>query len=84
MQGAPISAGEDRYLPLDAPTLPEKLKDLGYSTKLVGKWHLGCSVRNATPTYRGFDYHFGYWNGFISYIEHEAFSSQTEVGKSLM
>lgn len=43
------------------------LKDVGYSTHLIGKWHLGSHKKHFTPTFRGFDSHFGYWNGFISY-----------------
>jgi len=43
------------------------MKELGYSTHLVGKWHLGYYQKRFTPTQRGFDSHFGYWNGFISY-----------------
>ncbi|GJQ71995.1 hypothetical protein Trydic_g14433 [Trypoxylus dichotomus] len=69
-QGTPITAGEDRSIPLDMPTLPERLKELNYSTHLVGKWHLGTAYRNVTPTRRGFDTHYGYWNGYIGYFNH--------------
>ncbi|KAB0791134.1 hypothetical protein PPYR_02934 [Photinus pyralis] len=69
-QGLPIRSGEDRHLPLELETLPLKLKQLGYGTALIGKWHLGFSHRNATPTYRGFDYHVGYWTGLINYFDH--------------
>ncbi|KAK5637923.1 hypothetical protein RI129_012218 [Pyrocoelia pectoralis] len=68
-QGLPIRSGENRYLPLQMETLPLKLKQLGYNTSLIGKWHLGFSYRNTTPTYRGFDYHFGYWTGLVNYFD---------------
>lgn len=68
MQGDPIRAGENRSLPLDQITLPQRLKDLGYKTNLVGKWHLGAAYKASTPTRKGFDYHFGYWNGFVGYF----------------
>jgi len=55
------------------------LKDLGYSTHLVGKWHLGANKNQHTPVKRGFDSHFGYWNGFISYRN----STHSTVNKSL-
>jgi hypothetical protein len=36
------------------------LKQVGYSTMAVGKWHVGCYVKEMTPTYRGFDNHVGF------------------------
>ncbi|KAF7285905.1 arylsulfatase B-like isoform X2 [Rhynchophorus ferrugineus] len=70
LQGTPIKAGEDRPLPNDIETLPMKLKQLGYKTHLVGKWHLSSARRKDLPTARGFDSHFGYWNGYIGYFDH--------------
>ncbi|CAB3385356.1 Hypothetical predicted protein [Cloeon dipterum] len=70
MQGYPLSPSEPRALPLDHKTLPEYLKDLGYQTHLVGKWHLGYYDWKFTPLARGFDTHFGYMNGFVGYYDH--------------
>lgn len=72
----PLSAGENRFIPLEMPILPEKLKELGYSTHLVGKWHLGAAYRNVTPTKRGFDTHYGYWNGYIGYFNYDSINTQ--------
>ncbi|KAL3189372.1 hypothetical protein MRX96_002688 [Rhipicephalus microplus] len=47
---------------LSVPTLAERLKDLGYKTHALGKWHLGYSSIDYTPTRRGFDTFFGYYN----------------------
>eukprot|EP00463_Aulacantha_scolymantha_P005849 TRINITY_DN725_c0_g1_i1.p1 TRINITY_DN725_c0_g1~~TRINITY_DN725_c0_g1_i1.p1 ORF type:complete len:331 (+),score=64.38 TRINITY_DN725_c0_g1_i1:136-993(+) len=44
-------------------TLPRKLKQVGYSTHAVGKWHLGCSTPDHTPQGRGFDTSLGYFAG---------------------
>lgn len=65
-----MSAGENRSIPYNMSTMPEKLKELGYKTHLVGKWHLGAGYRNVTPTARGFDSFFGYWNGYIGYYDY--------------
>jgi arylsulfatase A-like enzyme len=69
MQGLPILAAEPRGLP-SVKILPQYLKDLGYVTRAVGKWHLGFCRKEFTPTYRGFDSHLGYWTGSISYYDH--------------
>ncbi|NXO13885.1 ARSG Arylsulfatase, partial [Oriolus oriolus] len=45
-------------LPLNETTLAEVLREAGYSTGAVGKWHLGHHGRHH-PNSRGFDYYFG-------------------------
>lgn len=80
LQGFPIIAGVPLALPLNEKILPQYLKDLGYSTHLVGKWHLGANKNQHTPIKRGFDSHFGYWNGFISY-RNSTHSTGSMVGK---
>ncbi|KAI4454939.1 arylsulfatase [Holotrichia oblita] len=52
-------------------TLPERLRELNYTSHLVGKWHLGSAYQNVTPTGRGFDSHYGYWNGYMGYFSHQ-------------
>lgn len=68
MQHSVILEMEPRGLPLKEKLLPEYLREAGYSTHAVGKWHLGFFRREYTPTYRGFDSHYGYWNGFQDYF----------------
>jgi len=50
--------------------LPEYLKDLGYDTHIIGKWHLGYCNEAYLPTRRGFNSHYGYWLGAEDYFEH--------------
>lgn len=57
-------------LPLDERTLPQALKEAGYSTAIVGKWHLGHSAPEYLPTRRGFDRQYGHYNGALDYFTH--------------
>lgn len=48
-----------KHLSLDCVTLPEMLKEAGYTTGIIGKWHLtGYAIQGATetpPNEHGFD-----------------------------
>ena len=45
-------------LPLKEITLAKTLKDIGYSTAIIGKWHLGVGANKTyLPTNHGFDYY---------------------------
>jgi arylsulfatase A-like enzyme len=57
-------------LPLEERTLPQALKEAGYTTALVGKWHLGHCERAYLPTQRGFDFQYGHYNGALDYFQH--------------
>ncbi|XP_071452644.1 arylsulfatase J-like [Hetaerina americana] len=72
MQHSVLYGAEPRGLPLTEFLLPEYLRDLGYATHAVGKWHLGFYKDEHTPTHRGFDSHLGFWTGHHDYFDHTA------------
>lgn len=45
-------------------TLPERLREEGYTTWHIGKWHIGDLERTAWPDHQGFDHWFGFLNQF--------------------
>ncbi len=47
-----------------------KLRQVGYRTHQVGKWHLGCQMQWMTPAGRGFDSSFGYLTGGEDHYTH--------------
>ncbi|XP_070188633.1 arylsulfatase B-like [Littorina saxatilis] len=67
-----IIAGKENYLPASETLLPEHLQRLGYATHIVGKWHLGFCDWKYTPTYRGFDTFYGFYNAAEDYYTHRA------------
>jgi arylsulfatase A-like enzyme len=55
---------------MDEKILPQGLKQAGYETAIVGKWHLGHSHPGYLPMQRGFDHQYGCYNGMIDYVTH--------------
>ncbi|XP_072028594.1 arylsulfatase B-like [Amphiura filiformis] len=70
MQHGTITGPHPYGLPLNETTIAQRLKMHGYSTHMVGKWHLGFFAKEYIPTERGFDTHFGYYLGKEDYFEH--------------
>ena len=67
----PNLEGNQADLSLNFTLLPQYLKQVGYDTHMVGKWHLGQSSFKFTPLARGFDtYSIGYLNGAEDYFRH--------------
>lgn len=58
-------------LPTDEWLLPQALKDVGYATAIIGKWHLGHADPKFWPRQRGFDYQYGPLIGEIDYFTHK-------------
>ncbi|XP_048480807.1 arylsulfatase I isoform X2 [Plutella xylostella] len=77
MQHSVLFDMEPRGLPLSEKLLPQHLKELGYSTHLVGKWHLGFFKKEYLPLNRGFESHLGFWTGRIDHFDHVSMEKGT-------
>ena len=56
-------------LPPEHPTLPSLLRDAGYRTALIGKWHLGYPP-HFSPIKSGYQSFFGPMSGGVDYFSH--------------
>ncbi len=65
----PLSGIPDVGLPPEHPTLPSLLKRVGYSSTLVGKWHLGVLPKFG-PLKSGYDHFYGFRGGAVDYFSH--------------
>ena len=65
--GGPGSRG----LKVTGNSLPQVLKNHGYATGLIGKWHLG-GTPEVSPMAHGFEYFFGLLSGGFDYYHHTA------------
>lgn len=60
---SPVSGG---FIPTsigiaaEVETVPERMRDAGYRTEHIGKWHQGWLVPEAWPLQQGYDYFFGF------------------------
>ena len=54
-------------LPLSEKTFANHLKEYGYRTGIIGKWHLGAAPP-FHPNNRGFDYFYGFLSGGHTYF----------------
>ena len=71
LQTLVIFPGHAYGLPTDERTLPQALKEAGYQTAMVGKWHLGHADKKFWPQNRGFDHFYGNLVGEVDYFTKE-------------
>jgi arylsulfatase B len=75
-------------LPVDEKTIADRLRDAGYATALVGKWHLGGTAP-FHPQRRGFDEFFGFlheghfyvpppWSGVTTWLRRKTLPDGSE------
>lgn len=80
LEAALGSAGRSLELGLPATgrSLPQLLKNHGYATGLVGKWHLGYKPE-FSPQAHGFDYAFGPLSGYVDFYHHVRADGQPDL-----
>jgi arylsulfatase A-like enzyme len=64
-------AGRGLAIPPEHATLPSLLKKAGYSTTLLGKWHLGW-LPESSPLKVGYDHFWGFHGGGVDYFTHKS------------
>lgn len=69
-------------VPHEQATVASRLRDLGYSTALIGKWHLGSPPEHG-PLQHGYDHFFGIPKGVADYFRHKAGLDRDDPGDSL-
>lgn len=68
-----IVNGHPSCLPLNYRLLTDQLKEApqsSWSTAMYGKYDLGMTSWGCTPTCRGFDHFYGFYNAFNDYFSH--------------
>jgi arylsulfatase A-like enzyme len=65
-------------LPPEHPTMASLLRDAGYATALVGKWHLG-SLPWFGPLKSGYDEFFGHRSGAVDFFTHNGFAGPHDL-----
>ncbi len=68
----------DLGLPAEETTIARMLKEAGYATACVGKWHLGYE-RKFFPDRHGFDYSFGPIGGSADYFHHIEYTGENAL-----
>lgn len=68
---------EDVGLPPEHPTIASLLRDAGYRTSLIGKWHLG-PMPTYGPLKSGYDEFWGIYGGGVDYFRH-SFGGRTDL-----
>jgi arylsulfatase A-like enzyme len=73
-----VIGGATPPLKITGESLPQLLKNSGYATGLIGKWHLGNTV-NVGPRAHGFEYFFGFMGSHIDFYHHNRGAAQPDL-----
>uniref|UniRef100_A0A8C6UGS2 Si:dkey-174i8.1 n=1 Tax=Neogobius melanostomus TaxID=47308 RepID=A0A8C6UGS2_9GOBI len=83
LQHSIIRPRQPLCLPQDIPTLPEGLREAGYATHMVGKWHLGFCKQSCLPTGRGFQSFLGTLTGSGDHFSYQSCDGAEACGFDL-
>jgi arylsulfatase A-like enzyme len=67
----------------DHPTIASLLKNSGYETALIGKWHLGYLPKFG-PNHHGFDQFFGILSGAADFFTHKDAYGESDLYEDLV
>jgi len=73
-----VIGGATPPLKITGASLPHLLKNNGYATGLIGKWHLGNTV-DVGPRAHGFEYFFGFMGSHIDFYHHNRGAAQPDL-----
>mmetsp|Transcript_38458 Transcript_38458/g.34005 ORF Transcript_38458/g.34005 Transcript_38458/m.34005 type:complete len:727 (-) Transcript_38458:186-2366(-) len=82
LQSGVCAPNQPASLTRQVSMLSNEFQESGYSTHLIGKWHLGMMSYEYTPTYRGFDSFYGYWAGGEDYWNHKSWSFMRQISST--
>ncbi len=68
---------QDVGLPPEHPTIASLMRQVGYATTLIGKWHMG-SLPKYGPLKSGYDEFWGLYGGGVDYFRH-GFGGQSDL-----
>ena len=74
----PLAGNADVGLEPSHPTLPSLLRKAGYSSTLVGKWHLGALPKFG-PLKSGYDHFYGFRGGAVDYYSHTSGGAKEDL-----
>jgi arylsulfatase A-like enzyme len=74
----PLAGNPNVGLEPDHPTLPSLLRAAGYSSTLVGKWHLGALPKFG-PLQSGYEHFYGLRGGGVDYYSHIGGSGKEDL-----
>jgi len=67
-------------LPLEEQMISEVLKPVGYTSSIIGKWHMGTHEK-FRPNKRGFDHFYGFLSGGHKYFPEDLIIANIESAK---